>query len=231
MPESVLLVLADEHAGAAAQFVDAHHERGARLLRPLDLSSPGWSYRIGEPGASIAMVDGVRYPADCIRGVVTRLPCISGTQLPHVVPADRDYVAAEMSAFLLAWLSALSCPVLNRPQAPSLMGAGWRWEQWVRCAHGLGVPVVPLRREVRRDTPCSAAALPTLPPMTRVTLVGATPVGRGEPPLVGHARRLAAAAGASLLGLLFDGGRLAGVELWPDLADPAIAAAVLGELA
>jgi hypothetical protein len=42
--------------------------------------------------------------------------------------SHRKYVAAEFNAFLLAWLSAQSCPVLNRPTASCLSGPNWQPE-------------------------------------------------------------------------------------------------------
>ena len=143
MKDPVLLVLADECDSAAAAFVARHRGEGARLLAPVDLSSPGWSYRVGDAANSVAMVAGERIAAEQLGGVMTRLAGISPAHLPHVVEADREYVAAEMSAFLLAWLSALPCPVWNRPAAPSLSGPAWRWEQWRQLAMQAGLNVAP----------------------------------------------------------------------------------------
>jgi len=41
-----------------------------------------------------------------------RLPAVLATDLPHILISDRDYVASEMTAFLVYWLNALGKPVL-----------------------------------------------------------------------------------------------------------------------
>ncbi len=56
------------------------------------------------------------------------------------------YVSAEMTAFLLSWLSGLDCPILNRPTPNCLSGPGWRQEQWIHLAARLGIPVDPVQR-------------------------------------------------------------------------------------
>jgi hypothetical protein len=61
-----------------------------------------------------------------------------------VHPDDRQYAAAEMQAFLLAWLDSLECPVLNRPSPSNLSGPGWSTSQWVQRARRLGFAARPI---------------------------------------------------------------------------------------
>ena len=42
-----------------------------------------------------------------LAGVITRLRYVAEAELPRIVPADSAYVATEMKAFLLSWLSQL----------------------------------------------------------------------------------------------------------------------------
>lgn len=230
MAERPLLVLADAQDAAAQAFVARHRKEGARLLTPSDLSRAGWCHRVGDPAASIAVVDGLALPASMIRGVVTRLSAILPTQLPHVAEADRRYVASEMTAFLGAWLSALACPVVNRPRVPSLSGPAWCREQWTKRALDLDVPAVPVRRELRAGS--SIAARNAVPAgCVRFDVVGPAVLGRGHPRLRSHARRLADGAGMALLGVLFDAddgdARFVGADPWPDLSDEAIGDALM----
>ncbi|MBO9647921.1 MAG: hypothetical protein J7605_05370 [Variovorax sp.] len=230
MAERPLLVLADEQDVAAQAFVARHGKDGARLLKPSDLSCAGWCHRVGDPAASVATVEGRALPASMLRGIITRLGAIVPTQLPHVAEADRNYVASEMTAFLGAWLSALSCPVMNRPFVPSLSGPAWTREQWAKLAFDLDVPAVPVRRELRAGSPLPTPQ--TLPEgCVRFDVIGPTIVGQGHPRLRAHARRLADGAGMAMLGVLFDAkdgdARFVGADRWPDLSDEAIGEALM----
>ena len=71
--------------------------------------------------------------------------------LTHIVPADREYVAQEMNAFLLSWLATLPCPVLNRPDPGHDGSLHWLPVQWVRLATRLGVPVLPVSWRIAPD--------------------------------------------------------------------------------
>ena len=226
----LVLVLADECDAAAARFVSSRHATGARLLRPADLSQAGWSYRVGSGDSTLACVDGERIEARRIRGVLSRLVAVAEHHLPQVDAADRAYVAAEMGAFLIAWLSALPCPVVNRPVPPSLAGPSWHWAQWARLAWRLGLAVAPLHCSVRPgidDEADSATAPPTTAPPLRVDVVGDVAVNEPRPALADQARRLARAAGVSQLGLWFDAdlddALLVGIDPWADLDQPAVA--------
>lgn len=230
MAERPLLVLADERDAAAQAFVARHRKDGVRLLKPSDLSRAGWCHRVGDPAASVAVVEGVAIPASVLRGVITRLAAIAPTRLPHVAVADRDYVASEMSAFLGAWLSTLACPVVNRPFVPSLSGPAWCREHWAKLALDLDVPAAPVRRELRPGSPMPT--LETLPAgCVRFDVVGPTILGNGHPRLRAHARRLADGAGMALLGVLFDAehgdARFVGADPWPDLSDEPIGDALM----
>jgi hypothetical protein len=94
----------------------------------------------------VAVIGGTVTPCREITGVLIRRPCVIEAELPHIRSADRRYVAEEMSAFLFAWLTGLTCPVLNRPRDFHLLGPPWRPEQWVRAAAALGIATRPTDR-------------------------------------------------------------------------------------
>jgi hypothetical protein len=100
----------------------------------------GWIYQLGDAASGAAVIGGRIICTSQIQGVITLLPWVGPQDLPGIHPEDREYVAAEMSAFLLAWLSELPCPVLNRPSPSSLSGPGWRHDHWIRVASRLGIP-------------------------------------------------------------------------------------------
>jgi hypothetical protein len=216
----MLIVLASAHDAPARAIAEAWAPWGGALCTPADLSIPGWRFRVGAPAESAAVVSGRVVPVAAIAGVLTRLSAISPEDLPHIAASDRDYVAAEMTAFLIAFLSALPCKALNRPSAGALSGPAWRPEQWIRLAARAGIPVVARHRRVGRDM------APAVEPetATEAMLIGDRVFGAQAPLLADWARALAREAGVDLLRLGFarqgGGYALAGVNPWPDLASP-----------
>jgi len=134
----------------------------------------------------------------------------------------RKYVAAELNAFLLAWLTAQSCAVLNRPTACSLAGPNWRPEQWTQAAARLGIPA-----QVRRRVP-NEDAVPDGGETLEVTAIGEQCFGSDDPILRDRTRKLAQAAEVDLLSVRFsaDRGRFLSASVWPSLSEPAVLEAV-----
>lgn len=199
----------------------------AALLEPVDLSTSGWRDELGAAAADRRAVVGGRVVAvDSVAGVVTRRPAVLPAELTHIVPSDRTYVAAEMTAFLRAWLASLPCAVVNPPSAVALAGPGWRRERWLYEARALGLPALAAVRSTDREReprPC---------PTVRVTVVGDRYFGDAE--LAERARLLADAAGVTALTLDFardlDDRQLLGANPWPDISEPDLADAVLDAL-
>jgi hypothetical protein len=223
----VLVIVASRHDGVAGRLADRWAAHGAALLTCEDLSAAGWCHPVGAAGRSTAVVGGRVVAAEEITGVLTRRPYVVERELGHVVPADRAYVASEMTAFLLSWLSSLECPVLNRPTPSGLSGPNWWPEQWTYAAARFGLPVLPVRRRAGLAGDAPAAAEP--PPLT-VTVVGERCIGPADPALAAQARRFASAVGVDLLAVHFSGpeprAEFLGANLWPDVSEPEIAAAI-----
>jgi hypothetical protein len=139
----VLVVVASHWDSAAQSFVERRTAHSVHLMTPNDLSQVGWSHRLGDAAGSTAVIAGRQISALDVAGVVTRLPSVAERDLPYITPVDRAYVAAEMNAFLLSWLTELKCPLLNRPSPQCLSGPYWRPEKWVQTADRLGIPVIP----------------------------------------------------------------------------------------
>jgi hypothetical protein len=214
----MIVVLASAHDAKARAIVAAWAPAGARLCTPGDLSTPGWRHRVGEPNDSTAVIGGEHVPATAITGVLTRLPAIAANELTHIAAADRDYVASEITAFLIAFLAALPCPMLNRPSASALSGPAWRQEQWLRAAVRCGIPVLPRCRTIRlahgSSDRAASEGIPggdglDAPPeraveaAVEVTVVGDRIFGASEALLSDWAAALASAGGVGALGLGF----------------------------
>lgn len=196
----MILVLA--HAGdTIARRLAAAWD--ARVITGRDLSTRGWRhFPVGGGDDVLGLADGP-LPATAVRGVLTRIAAVAPADLGHITEEDREYVATEMSAFLLSFLRALRCPVLNRPTAGSLIGPGWTPLRWRAAASAAGLAIA------REGT----AAIP-------VTVLGDRAFGPDA--LAAPARALARRAGVELLGARFTAdGQFVDADPWADLPDEA----------
>lgn len=210
----MLVVLGSSLDRSATALVEAWSTAGARLLSAEDLSRVGWAFRVAAPGTGAAVIGGELVRVSQVRGVVTRRPAVLAEELTAIEPADRAYLAAEMNAFLVAWLSALPCPVLNRPTPRSLNGPAWTALHWAAAAaevgaHWVGESVGPTHDVVV----CGAACL------------GARSAGEND-----AARALAKRAGVELLGVRFCTAGVCAATTIPPLDTHDVRAAVLGHL-
>lgn len=224
-----VLVLATRDDDPARMLAD-HLGQGTVVVGPQDLSRPGWTYA-RKPSLRTGVSPFGRFRADGLTAVVSRISAIQPVDLTHVRTGDRDYVAAEMTAFLRAWLTGLPCPVVNPPTATCLSGPALTEHQWVVLCAQLSVPV----RAARLAVP----AVPghrAIPAACRVTVCcgASTATGPCSEVLLEHGRRLAAQVRAEWLAVTFDGdddqAAVCQVQTWPDLADPGTRAALVHAL-
>jgi hypothetical protein len=199
----------------------------AALVTPADLSRPGWQHVVGDPAQATAAVNSRVLRAHDIEAVIARVSAVSEFDIPHIRSEDLQYAAAEMTAFLLAWLDDCRCPVLNRPTAGCLNGPSWSPEQWMVAAARAGLRTVPTRRRVPPN-----GEIPQTPEQDEVvgTVVGDRCLGSVHGDLVNSVCRLAADAGTTLLSVRLTGtgprAAFLGASAWPDLADPMVVAAL-----
>lgn len=228
----MLVVAANRYDQVAQELVSRWAALGAGLLTCTDLSRCGWQYPLSTTDRSVAVIGGQVLPVEEITGILTRLPCVFEQELVEMVPDDRAYVAAEMTAFLLSWLSELKCPVLNRPTSTCLSGPYWRQERWVYTAAQIGIPVQP----VHRCTALSADTASVSPNecSASVTVVGKHCFGEVDENLATQARRVADVALADLLTVHFShaqaGAAFIGADPWPDFDTDEVVDAVLAYL-
>jgi hypothetical protein len=228
----MMVIVASRHDPLAQAVANRWQAHDARVLTPRDLSLAGWQYRPGDERNGTAVIAGQVVPTAEIDAVLTCLAGVWLGELPEIVVADREYVAAEMTAFLLAWLTSLGPRVHNRPTPTSLTGPFWRPERWVHAAAQAGIPIRPLHRTAAPDT------LPALPlpasGATRVTVIGPHAVGQVDEALKAQALQLARLAGIELLTARFDGpqagARFTGADFTLDLAAEEVVDALLAYL-
>jgi hypothetical protein len=207
------VLLASREDEVAARFVSAHHDAGFRLLTADDLSVCGWQFATRARENS-AVISGQQIATERIDGVIARLPTVRARDVAKVVaPEDREYAAAEMTAFLAAWLAALDPKVINPPSPVCLTGTA------------------PTRAVLRRYASRAGIELAAdLDATTAVSCVDRVPITQDEM-LVEAAAAVCEAAGESLarihLTVTEAGCALAGYDHNVDLDDPKVGAAVL----
>ena len=229
----MLVIVASRWDRAPEALASRWADQEVGILTPRDLSVAGWRQHLGSMDSGTAVVERKLVQQRDITGVLTLLPRVVEQELVHIVPADRRYVASEMTAFLLFWLSQLECPVLNRPTPTCLAGPNWRQEKWLQAAARAGIPVRPLRRKTRPRG--SGAAGPEteelFPESVTVTVIGKQLFGEADPGLRQRAQRLAEFAGVDLLAVRFsssgDDAHFIGADTFPELSDDTLAGAVL----
>jgi hypothetical protein len=201
----MIAVLASRLDPEARALVDARSAAEAALLSAEDLGSPGWIFSPGDPADGMAVVEGRRVRTAVLRGVLTRRPAVVAAELVRIHPEDRSYVAAEMNAFLVAWLNALPCPVVNRPTPTSLCGPAWARIHWRAAAARAGIPWA---------EGASAGDAET------VVVCGERVLFAPDTSVAAAARALAREAGVSLLAVRVRQGAVSGASVAPDLGDP-----------
>lgn len=200
----MIIVVGSALDPVAVEFADGGASGSALLVEADDLSAPGWCLDPQAPEATRIVAGGHVVDMAEISGIVVRRPAVFPQELLHIDPIDRSYVAAEMTAFLRCWLALVPVPVLNRPTAVCLGGAGWRASQWRKAARRCGFHITIGHADV-----------------VELAVVSGKVLGAASDATGAFARALARAAGVELLALTvaFDEDRvcLVSADPWPDL--------------
>ena len=201
MAERVILTLLSEADPSADGLTRVGKQARVAWSSARDLSVAGWKFDPSRPDEGIAMTSEGPLPMRRVAGVLVRRPWVSPGELGHIAREDRPYVAAEMTAFLLAWLAAAACPVINRPTPMSLCGPGWRRMQWMCQSFRLGVAPDP-EWQLQYGSRPDEDALDN-PDVAHLTVLGEQVFGNADANLARHALRLAKSAGTELLGVVY----------------------------
>lgn len=201
-PAKTIIILANGGDPNARLLGERWGADKVRLMTPNDLSMPGWIYQPGMESRSVAIVSGQKIFTKDIQGVITRLTWVYEHDLPHIVPLDRAYVASEMNAFLLSWLTELPCPVLNRPTPTGLSGPWWRHEKWQHKASQVGFSLAPTYLSDGSSSHALRAQMATYLPAS-VTIIGKRQFGEAPRAVVRRARLLADSAGIDMITIYF----------------------------
>lgn len=137
------------------------------LLTLDDFLAPGWVVPTNSIADSMFVADGRILPARELTAVLNIIPQVYDFELLGIRRRDRRYVSAELFAFLVWWLRALPCPVLNRPTPGCLNGPSWSEAQWANACRRAAIPTTPVRRDsantslraVRAGNTCSTTVI------------------------------------------------------------------------
>lgn len=210
---AVTVLLASREDAMAARFASSYYQEGVRLFTPEDLSMPGWHFATCDH-ENWAVIGGKPTAVRDIRAAIAFLPTVRARDIASLIAAeDRAYAAAEMTAFLAAWLAALGAKAINAPSPVCLTGTA------------------PTHRALRDYARCSGLELAVSPAeTTAVSCVNGVPITEDEA-LAEAAAAVCKAAGESLARIHLttrgQGSALAGYDHRVDLDHARVAAAVL----
>ena len=146
MIDGCLLVLARAEDPAVAVLTRCAPDRVAHAS-VADLCAPGWRYLVGSPERATARACGRTIEAGRIAAVLCRIGRVSADDMATVHVDDREYAAAETTAFLRTWLTQFRGVRCNEPTWMSLAGPRWHALHWSRIVRTLGIPVSSESRE------------------------------------------------------------------------------------
>jgi hypothetical protein len=222
----VILIVASELDSVVIKTAAKWPGFPAVVLTPRDLCTKGWCIETQDFENGNLVANGVVTPVRRINGVVTLLQCVTDYELFKIEEVDRKYAASEINAFLVYFLSRLTCRVLNRPSAYCLSGPSWHPTQWMWACRRAGIPT-----ETALASSAPLVAKPESEPDFRrsISIVGDSCLG-GDSPYSANVAQLANFARVEFLTARFttDGKDevLRSISTIPDLQDEAISNAV-----
>ena len=189
----------------------AYHKLRAAGLDSIQLvtasslaSSKSWEHRLGTVGVElkVELEDGRHLCRSEIDGVLNRLIAAPADTIAQAVAEDREYAAAESTAFYLGWLQSLR-GVINAPSPQGLCGAWRHASEWVMLGARAGLKT-PTFRQTSVDLSLDGfhSLAPPDAPVRNVIVLRDQLHGAAVPQSLGEAcRKLAALAATDLLGV------------------------------
>lgn len=142
----MIIFLCSPEDMSARGFVAAlnrQHVLDARIVTPQELVyAPDMEHRLanGKALSRITLKEHGVLDSRSMTGVVNRLEQLPDEHLKVVAAPDRGYIRQELLAIWSSWISALPCPVINRPNAVSISGPMFHKAVWLNLASQAGLP-------------------------------------------------------------------------------------------
>ncbi len=120
------------------------HGATAHIITPQELVyATDMQHRLDETTitSSVALKSHATLDNSSITGLINRVQFLPDAHLATVNTTDRTYMQQELLAIWSSWISALPCPVINRPTATSMAGPTYHPAIWYHNAAAVGLPV------------------------------------------------------------------------------------------
>jgi hypothetical protein len=118
----MILILASIYNERAKSYVKQFPDSSASLITCSDIAEHKLKIFYPDFNNSEITIAGRTLSVREITGVINLLPVVLPEELFFFPEKEREYQSAEIQALLTFFLSALSCPVINKPSALSLNG-------------------------------------------------------------------------------------------------------------
>lgn len=191
-----MIVVVGSWHDPVARALAASLPRGA-LCGADDLTRPGWCWSLNSPEPARWVVGGRVVDDGDVRGVWVRRNRVHAEELLGTHADDRDYLAAEATAFLGFVLTRTAARVANRPADGALGDDALQPEQWMAAAARLGLAVAPLH--LRSDGKATALGDTQVVEVAAGRSFGNAPAAQQS-----QAAQLAAALGLDYVSFILD---------------------------
>jgi len=216
-----IIVLMSKYDLSFDVFMSCSDEFNIKILVPEDISKAGWYYDDSNQKNSTIVIGTDIIPEQEITGVITRLPAVTEEELPHIREQDKLYAAAEMNAFLLAWLTSLDCPVINSPTENCLCGPNLSQEQWVYYVARMGIPTEESSRRIHFRDKEIFSEQANYSNYYSATVIGDVCLGDVHQNLMIYSKKIARAFCIDFLQVIFShkdkNARFVSANLWPEI--------------
>lgn len=200
----MIVFLCDPTDVMARPFVaELRHRHGlaAQIVTPQELVyAPDMQHLLGdaEVYSGVTLKAHGTLDSVSITGLVNRVDFLPDAHLATVNATDRTYIQQELLAIWSSWISALPCPVLNRPTAISIAGPLYHPAIWHHYAAAVGLPVAQMIYDTDLPDPVTPA-----PVHSAIVCLGTCYSASLSPDLFGACCELAAYAGLDMVELFF----------------------------
>jgi len=214
----VIVVLGSRYDPAARFLLGSVTD--AALCSAEDLTRPGWAWPLKSSSFGRWVIEGETVDDRDVTGVLVRRSCVYAEELTTTHPDDREYLAAEATAFLTFVLAQTGACVINPVNGGAMGEETVRLENWIPLAKQLNLKTAPLRLTPRLK--------PRAPKSAHVIeVVGSETFGETKRQLRGRIVALAKQLGLLFGTFVFDGDdRLVAISATGSPSGPALPALI-----
>jgi hypothetical protein len=138
----MIVVVGSRHDEVATRLVERWPS--AALCSAEDLTTEGWVWSSDKADQRRWIVDGRSVVDGDVDGVFLRRSGVHPEELVGIHPDDREYMAAEIRAFLVLVLATTGAVVVNPVAHGGLGDEVLRPERWIAAAAERGIAIAPL---------------------------------------------------------------------------------------